>query len=326
MAAKQPAQCLKYQTTLGNRFRKIFEIIAPILMEGRLVFGPDGITIAGSSGDISVNLVLPCGGADSFASWPGAGPISMGLDFKRLDGWLRGVVRGDIIAFEISKADYEGPNPELTYKHWNEKMHHTVRLPILTLPTVSVSNKVACYKTILGLDAQEFSGFLSRHATGSKLVSLSSIVEDEKAFLVIKSGGIGSAETTRPCVLANSTLYDQSKLSCPKKNEVFHIKSLQNIAKAHALSPMLTVHLHCGAPLLLSYTLGQLGRVEFFLNATTPPPEKKTQVEEKVCGENGKPCPVPKRRRLKRKLGVNDRQLLDNLPPANQEAMSTLEL
>ena len=75
---------LKYQTTQGERIRKVMDVVAPILMDGNIVFDKaKGFTIAGLTENLFVKLTLPP---------PDLSPLSAGpqmLPWEWISGYWR---------------------------------------------------------------------------------------------------------------------------------------------------------------------------------------------------------------------------------------------
>ena len=281
---------LKYQTTLGERIRKILEVISPILVDGNLTFDKTGLSIQGMTNQIYVKLKLPPSGAESFQSWEDR--TSIGLDFKCLSGWMKAVSKGDIISFEVSKKELEAKKkPTLTYKHWNDRMNHEVRLPILDIEEFKTEEKDFQYDSIITMSSSEFEDFIKRHGVGATDIRFQTVKSSThsaiaQTFLVLHSFGMTPGETTKPCFTPNFTgKYKNLNLACDKE-ERFSIKTLKTVAKAYTVSESVNIHLSKKEHLLLSYQLGQLGSLEFRLVPKKNTEEKLALKKEPVQAED----------------------------------------
>lgn len=252
-----------YQTTVGDRLRKAMEVLAPVLVDGNLTFHKGGLSIEGITKTVHVRLDLPPTASMSFQDW-GTDRISVGLDFKALCGWLKAVVPGDIISFEISKKQLEGDKPILLYRHWNDFMNHEVYMPVLDIEETRTEKKDKPYDTILSLPSVHFDEFLKRHNVGATLIQLSSIVKDsETPKLVVASFGTTPGLTTRACNRASVIgSYESKHVSCVNRDK-FEIKTLRSVSRAYSVSDSVNLHLRSNSPLLLTYQLGQSGSLEF---------------------------------------------------------------
>jgi|GEM_PF-4558208 len=267
---------LHWQTTGGEKFRKIMEVISPIMVDGNITFDKSGVYIEGATSGIHVKLCLPSSGAEAFKSWTDR--VSVGLDFKCLAGWLRSVTKGDIISFTLLKKDYESAHPVLIYKHWGGEGggNHEVRFPILDIEESSPIEFPIQYRSIVTLSSVKFDEYIRRHGGGAKNVRFQSNHAGEQKFFILHSFGNTPGETTKPCFVPNSTgPYKHENKAC-QKQESFSIKRLKTVAKAHSVSSSVNIHLNEGGALMLSYQLGQLGSLEFRVD----PSEEKSPVEK----------------------------------------------
>jgi hypothetical protein len=284
---------LKYQTTLGERLRKVLEVISPILVDGNLTFSKDGLRIRGMTNNVMVNLHLPPSGAESIENW--GEDISIGLDFKSLCGWMKAVTKGDIISFSVTKEVLESSNPTLVYKHWNDRKNHEVLLPILDIEEFKAPVQDTKYDSVLAMPSLELDNYLKLHGLRGDRVRLQTIDDSQSLangmlYLVMHSIGSTPAETTQACRRPSyiPKEYKVGHRACPKQ-ETFNIKTLRSISKAYVVSDTVNVFVGMDKPLMLSYRLGQMGSVEF---RVTPMPEEEEQEE---------PVLSPKKKR-KRKI------------------------
>lgn len=301
-------QVLKYQTTLGERIRRILEVISPILVDGNLTFDKHGLSIQGMTDKVFVKLNLPQSGAESYQSWEEK--TSIGLDFKCLSGWLKAVNKGDIISFEVSKEELEGTSPTLTYKHWNDKMNHEVRLPILDIEDFKAEDKETEYDSILTLSSNELEDFVKRHGVGATHLRFRSFHNPPTAsgtirtFLVLHSFGLTPGETTKPCFIPNFTgKYSNRNVPCAK-DDIYSIKTLKTITKAYTVSDSVNIHLSKNPHILLRYQLGQLGALEFRVVPEAAPEEAKT----KPAKPAKRKAASPTRKRKKAKVAKKEKK------------------
>jgi hypothetical protein len=297
---------LKYQTTLGERIRRILEVISPILVDGNITFSSSGLSIHGMTNGIYLKLQLPSSGAESFQCWDET--VSIGLDFKCLAGWLKAVSKGDIISFEVSKKTLEtNKTPTLTYKHWNDRMNHEVRLPILDIEEFKEGKEEKLeYDTVITMPSVQLENFLKRHSVGATDIRFQSICQSaekgrDRVFLVLHSFGVTPGETTMPCFKPNFIgEYKDLNVSCLKEDK-FSIKTLKAVTKAYTISDSVNVFLSKDRPLRLTYQLGQLGSLEFLV---LPTKKKDEHAGNKDTLKRPAPPPskLPKRKKIKKKI------------------------
>jgi len=309
---------LKYQTTLGDRLRKIIDVLSPILVDGNLTFDKTGLTINGQTDSLAVKLELPTNGAEFFQCWSDKA-VSIGLDFRTLSGWLKAVNKGDIISFEVTKEVLDGATPMLTYKHWNDTMNHEVRLPILDIDECKFQHKAEkVFDSILSLDSGVFDEFVKRHGVGGDKIRIHSEHNDSGWYLVLHSYGTTPGETTKFCYEPNFTMnYNSRHKACDKK-AVFKIKTMRGVCKAYTIGGSVNIHLNPDGPIVLVYPLGQMGSLEF--RVRPEPPAETPSVELPIKKKRPKPVLSPKKKRKKRRKTVQS----FTLDPA--EPSSRLEL
>ena len=268
---------LKYQTTQGERIRKVFDVVAPILMDGNIVFDKaKGFTISGLTENLFVKLTMPPTGSESLQCW---GPnVTLGVDFRLLAAWLRGVSKGDIISFEAKKKILNGSKPTLDFLRWNDVMNDAVKLPVLDIDPIKMEPMEVDYDAVVTVPAAHLDSVLKSHAVGAKEASIrcTKSKQTDLDVLEIESFGKIPAVTGRPLPSCADTV---------------------------------VIHLADGKPLKLSYPLGTVGQLDFIISG-------EDQVNETKKKKNKKPAvELPPPAALKRQVSAIQEMKTPPPPP-----------
>lgn len=324
---------LFYQTTIGYTWRKIFEVIGPILLDGNINFNQKtGVRIDGVTPKIGVRCQLDPSPMVSFTSWKEIGDISIGIDFQDLTKWLKTVNMGDIITFSTDRIGLESASPWLNFKHTNYRVIHEIKLPVLAIPQFTLENYENRHGCSVTLSAKRFDELVKSHGAGLPTLrfGVTACVRPNgrrKSYLHIRSEGRSPGQTIYPCgACGEGTAVGE--VTCNR----YDVKSLKNIIKCVALTTEVTIYIdgRPNTPLGLVYDIDEVGTIEFRLKAEEEE-VKKDELEEgeiaPVPTKTGKTKVVTKRKakKKKRKLTkVKDVEIVTKKKPAKKAKTSKL--
>ena len=265
---------VRYQTTLGTVVKKLVKVLTPMLFQANLRFDSTGLHIQGMTSSVIVCAHLPPSTTESY-TFGSSAEVIVGVDLKILSGWLDAVAPGDIISFDVQKAE-GSKDYTLTYKHWNVPFSHEVEIPVLKIPILDAKSPSQDFTSMGVVDSRFFNQVLERHGTNSEWFCLGTIGDDNR--WAITSDGTGRSNSiiyVRPLpALCNNisdwVLKKTSSKGGVMKTPKYPISVLRSLCKTSSLGDTVMIGLSENAPLVLSYPITQMGSVEYRVAAYDP--------------------------------------------------------
>ena len=270
---------LRYQTTRGPLLRSVLNIIAPILCDANLTFDKTGITLDGFTPEVDVRLELPPSGSESIETW--GEPVTLGLDLKNLAHWLRSVQAGNIIVFEITKAELLKPKPLMLYKQWNDYKQSEAKIPVLDIKQGAPFRRPTMYDAIVSFPAIDLDESLKQHGPSGDAVRFQ-VIDKPTGLLRIESQGLQVGASMTPCSFVE---HPRSKKLAVAKPDLFAIKLLKMVSRAHTLNKNQQAVMSVSTTekaLVLTYNFSSGGLLEFRINPQdeTIPGEEEDEDEK----------------------------------------------
>lgn len=251
---------VRYQTTLAPRLKQIFQVLAPILSEAVLLFDEKKVAIYGQTEEVTILVDMPISAAESYQSF--GKPLHLGVDLRCIAGWLKGVTRGDIIAFSVEKAGVDADKPVLVLTQWNDDQTQVIKIDV-TNATPSKFDVVPDGTTVsvcAQMKSDAFDDLVKRHASvGAAVDVMVEVIADTRRVKISTASGSISRAAERMAVQYLPSGSQTTTGSFPSK-------SLRAACKAHAISELVQIYMTQDG-LILRYVTGANCAVTFNFKA-----------------------------------------------------------
>ena len=250
-----------FQTVQGVKFKAIFEVISPLLMECTMDFKPDGLVIKGVAPNLFASLWIRKSHSDTYTIR--GLEHSVGLDLRKITILLRAVSSGDLVSLELPNQHEGAIQPHMVFRHWNDQKISEYNIPLLDIPSLGAPLLDTGYIYAV-VDAQVLHTeikYLSR--VGEFLV----LALPNKKELVLKAfdkrGNVCGVTSLRATVPAQKVMGGVKQ---------YPIRVLRLISKAASFSTSCRVGLRERGEIQLDYDIGPNMNLRFTL---TPVEELK---------------------------------------------------
>lgn len=265
---------LVYLCTLqAVKWRNTWDVLAPILVDGNLVFSTRGLEIHGVTHTQCVKCDLNAFEEYEFNM---SSPVSIGVNFENFFKMFKGAKEEDIIRLEITDDSLHGPNPHISTEILSDGVTIRGKLSILDIESVSADMPPVRYDSVLEVLSFKFQMAVRLHSEHGETCQILNYhdPEGENDILFFHTPGDFSSLTT--CLRAQESSVSQeleNERKSSDKKESYKLHDLNLICKATPLSKYVTIYLKEDYPFILEYKVGTLGFMRFALASRIEPGE-----------------------------------------------------
>lgn len=237
--------------------RILFETLKEVLTEIVLVVDEKGITLnqMDSSKTLLVHVKLV---PDNFELFVCNKPVHLGVNLTELFKFLKTAGNNETITFNVKKSDTANINIKLENNLKNTVKDCNVKLMNLDMNILNVPN--INFDAVINMPTGEFQSICKNLSNISDTIIIESIDNRVKFTAKGDSGSI-----TVDIGESNSGIEFKNDSTSPYAKGVFSLQSLMSFSKSANLCNMVDIFLKDSSPLVLLYSIANLGSIKYLL-------------------------------------------------------------
>ena len=260
-----------FKTEQGVKIQKLFETLAPLLVEGNIIFNKSGIKLNSITSWLFANFQLKAENLDEYRC---EGEYVAGVNFPTLFKYFKTVTQNDAIAIQLTQEGFNAATPVLFVHIITSSMTYSYRYSLLAIDEVPFNVPPQIYDTVVRISSVAFLRALrSCEQVGEAVQILSRATpvrdgdEGNRVVVYIVCEGLQSSlQVTISASEEEATADDEPDVSnTSDKKDRYSLKSLNYIAKATSLNSTVQLFLAKEYALIIRYRVGKLGYVTFGL-------------------------------------------------------------
>lgn len=275
----EPDQCLMhFRTDQGVKIQKLFETMAPLVVEANIVFNPKGITLNSLASMIFANFELKAENMDQYKC---DREFVCGVNFPVLFKYFKTVTQNDAVAIQITQEGFNATNPVMFVHVITATMTYSYRYKLLALDEVPFEVPEKEFDTIVRISSVAFLRALrSCEQVGDtvQVMSRAFVDKDNKpqiAVYVVCEGLQSDLQVTISSVDEKPSKGEAPDvMNTSDKREKYNLKFMNYIAKATSLNSTVQLFLATQYAMMARYRVGKLGHVTFAI----PPKLKESEI------------------------------------------------
>jgi len=248
--------CLKK----GEILVKVINAISELVNEANFDCREQGMSLQAMDSS-HVSLVYLLLRAEGFEPWKCEGECQLGLQMQHLTKLLKCMHPKDSVDFSYKE---DGEEMDFVFKSPNEERVSHFSLRLMEIDQEHLGIPETEYKTSVQMASSEFMRICRDLSSFGDTITIK-VTKEEISFSA--NGDVGSGTMA----LRNSTATDESQpeatvIECNEDiSQSFALRYLQNFTKATPLSKEVTLRLTPEIPLLIEYTIDELGYIRYYL-------------------------------------------------------------
>jgi proliferating cell nuclear antigen PCNA len=277
---------MHFRTDQGVKIQKLFETLAPLLVEANIVFSSKGIHLKSLAPMLFAGFELKAANLDEYhfdadaaasiaqpRSGDGDGEdatqLIAGVNFPTLFKYFKTVTQNDAVAMQITKAGYEAAVPVLFVHIITATMTYSYRYNLLAIDEVGFEIPDQKFDTVVRVSSVAFLRALrSCEQVGDAVQIMSRATKDQKSAVVyiICEGMQSDLQVTISATDEEASDEDEpDAFSTSDKRERYSLKFLNYMAKATSLNNTVQLFLVPKYAIVVRYRVGKMGHLEFAL-------------------------------------------------------------
>ena len=267
---------MHFKTEQGVKIQKLFETLAPLLVEGNIIFSKSGIKLNSITSSLFANFELKAENLDEYRC---EGEYVAGVNFPTLFKYFKTVTQNDAIAIQLTQEGFNAATPVLFVHIITSSMTYSYRYSLLAIDEVPFNVPPQKYDTVVRISSVAFLRALrSCEQVGEsvQILSRATPASDDIAsgenenrapsvvVYIVCEGLQSSLQVTISASNEEPAADDEPDVSnTSDKKEMYSLKFLNYIAKATSLNSTVQLFLAKEYALIIRYRVGKLGHVTF---------------------------------------------------------------
>lgn len=259
-----PDECVVHlETTQGKQLATMCEILGILIVDGNLVFEPDGLFIREVSACTLVNERLPSSGFEEYVCTE---RTVCGVNFAQLFGVLMSTSGDDVLCMQVTKASLNHGQPELHIYRISENGCTRCALKLLVVEEKFYEPPAKEFDTVASLPSLDMRRVVVEHKKCGDYIQ---ILFSRGNLFFVSTGdecdlftNVGAVELD-----VDSSSPAQSLHKASDKRDRYSLRYLEIILKASSISKYAVLLLAPDYPLVMRFAVGTLGEVTFAMAA-----------------------------------------------------------
>jgi proliferating cell nuclear antigen PCNA len=260
-------QCLMhFRTDQGVKIQKLFETLAPLLVDGNIVFSQKGIELKSLANNLYASFELKAENLDEYSC---KDRFQCGVNFPILFKYFKTVTQNDAVALQLTREGFDSKKPVMFVHIITSTMTYSYRYSLLAIDEVGFEVPEQRFDTVVRISSVAFLRALrSCEQVGDAVQIMSKATnagsKSRVAVYIVCEGMQSDLQVTISPTDEEPTTGDaQDVFNTSDKRERYYLKLLNYIAKATSLSNTVQLFLAPAYALLIRYRVGKLGHVTF---------------------------------------------------------------
>jgi hypothetical protein len=234
-APKPTAPLMLYQSAQVALLKKIYKLVGKVCGSANVTYEPDHYSVQALSQHVLFTYYdRPL---EEVERYEVKEPITCGLNFEKLSGWLKDGQKGDIVRFSIDGAKWNSAKRTMDYSHWNATHSVQIGLAALDIEKLDATSMDKNVDAVVSVDAAEFQRYVGLHFANAKELAIDvNIDRPEKCSLRMVSEDDVPVSTQMGCRKMDSLLNLQVAGVSTNKSSRFRLESLKACTEAASVS------------------------------------------------------------------------------------------
>lgn len=259
----------------GSLLKKLVEALKELVTEVNFDVSSNGISLQAMDSS-HVCLVAFHLRADGFDHWRCDRPLNMGIHIGNLSKVLKCAGNDDIITL---KADDNGDTLTLMFESEKQDRVSDFDLKLMSIESEHLGIPDQEYSAEVRMPSSEYQRICRDLASIGDTVLISATKEGVKFST---TGDIGTANITLRQNMTAEKVEEQTAIELHDPVALtFALRYLNNFSKATALSSSVKIALTKDLPIVVEYTIGEMGYIKYFLAPKIE--DEEAMVEEAVA-------------------------------------------
>ena len=181
-------KCLMhFETTESAPLRSLFDVLTRLVVEGRIVFGPDGVRMSlyTVAKVIYISLFLPAHRIDKYR-FKGTEPITCNVSFKQIFQKLKSGTQNDSVIFQYTDTCRGKSTLLLHLRDQNNSYAFSWELGQLTLFEEPVAVPPLTFSLMITMDSTVFQRIIRAHNHQGQLCQIAASAEPPRLYFVTR--------------------------------------------------------------------------------------------------------------------------------------------
>lgn len=266
----EPEECIvHFRTDQGVKIQKLFETLAPLLVEENLVFNKNGIEMRSLSGVLYATFQLK---AQNMNQYKCDREVVTGVSLPMLFKYFKAITQNDAVAIQITQESIEAAVPHMFVHICTGSVTYSYRYTLLSLDHVPFDVPEKEFDSIVRINSGAFLRALRSCEQVGECIQIMSKVntneegQEQVAVYIVCEGMLSDLQVTITSEENTPTAEDVADvMNTSDKRERYSLKSLNYIAKATSLNNTVQLFLATDYALIVRYRVGKLGHLTFGL-------------------------------------------------------------